>query len=378
MKNKRILQLGKFFPIRGGVEKVMYDLMLGLSASGVICDMLCATTENHTSGVFPVNEYSKLIVVPTTLKFAATMVAPAMITTLRKIARNYDLIHIHHPDPMACLALFLSGFTGKVVLHWHSDILKQKKLLILYKPLQNWLIRRADIIVGTTPVYVQESSFLKHVQNKIDFIPIGVLAIEATQNRIDEIRRQYKNKRLIFSLGRLVEYKGYEYLIKAAHLLDDSYHIVIGGKGPLMNTLSELVERLGLVDRVTLLGFVTDEDAAAYFLAADVFCLSSIFKTEAFAIVQIEAMSCGKPIVSTHIPGSGVSWVNQHEFSGIVVPTEDPIALSFALQRIFKEGNLYENLSIGSLRRYQSNFTRECMINKAFAIYDRVFAQTKI
>jgi rhamnosyl/mannosyltransferase len=82
------------------------------------------------------------------------MVSPAMVSHLRMIASEYDIIHVHHPDPMAALALRLSGYQGKVVLHWHSDIVKQKKLLSLYLPLQKWLIRRADLIVGTTPVYL--------------------------------------------------------------------------------------------------------------------------------------------------------------------------------------------------------------------------------
>lgn len=95
------------------------------------------------------------------------MLSPAMIFRLRKINKEYDIIHIHHPDPMACLALFLSGYKGPVVLHWHSDILKQKMLLKLYSPLQNWLLRRAKVIVGTTPVYVQESPFWKTYSAKL-------------------------------------------------------------------------------------------------------------------------------------------------------------------------------------------------------------------
>ena len=103
----KVLQLGKFYPVRGGVEKVMYDLMLGLSERQICCDMLCASTENFPDGIVPVNSYAKVIVVPTKIKLAATMLAPSMISMLRKIANNYDIIHIHHPDPMATLALFL-------------------------------------------------------------------------------------------------------------------------------------------------------------------------------------------------------------------------------------------------------------------------------
>lgn len=150
----KILELGKFYPIRGGVEKVMWDITNGVSQRGVDCDMLCACEEPQ---VISLNEHGRVICVRSLKKVAATMIAPAMISWLRKHRKEYDVIHIHHPDPMACLALFLSGYKGRVILHWHSDILKQKTLMKFYKPLQSWLIRRADSIVGTTPVYVAES-----------------------------------------------------------------------------------------------------------------------------------------------------------------------------------------------------------------------------
>lgn len=372
----KILQLGKFYPIRGGVEKVMYDLMMGLSKRQIHCDMLCASTEDHPAGVRQLNAYARLIVVPTQVKAAATMLAPAMIGKLRKIGNQYDMIHIHHPDPMACLALFLSGYKGKVVLHWHSDILKQKVLLKAYAPLQKWLINRADKIIGTTPVYVRESPFLAKVQDKTDFLPIGIEPVVAEGGLVELIRRRYPGKKLIFSLGRLVEYKGYAYLIQAAAELDDSYHIVIGGKGPLKEELEALIARLGVENRVTLYGFMSDEEVAAYFKACHVFCLSSIWKTEAFAIVQIEAMSCGKPVVSTHIPGSGVSWVNADGESGKVVQIEDGHALAQGIQKVCRANN-YERLAQGSRARYEALFTEEKMIDRCVELYNEVLSEDK-
>src|SRR5690606_11020258 len=104
----------------------------------------------------------------------------------------------------------------------------------------------------------------------------------------EDIKSEYLNKKIIFSLGRLVEYKGYEYLIKSAKFLDDSYQILIGGKGPLQEELQQLIDENNLNARVKLLGFMTDEQVTAYYQVCDLFCLSSILKTEAFAIVQIE------------------------------------------------------------------------------------------
>ena len=119
----------------------------GIKYLGVQLGDDSAEKRNWEGVVEKLNEHAKLICCHTLFKLAATMISPAMIWKLRKMRKQYDVIHVHHPDPMACLALFCSGFKGKVVLHWHSDILKQKLLLKFYQPLQNWLIRRADVIV---------------------------------------------------------------------------------------------------------------------------------------------------------------------------------------------------------------------------------------
>lgn len=365
----KILQLGKFYPIRGGVEKVMYDLMVGLSERQVHCDMLCASTEDYPSGDIILNAFATLMIVPTKLKIAATMLSPQLITRLRKVAKKYDIVHIHHPDPMATLALYLSGYKGKVVLHWHSDILKQKQLLLLYAPLQRWLIHRADSIVGTSPVYVKESPFLSAVQHKVEYIPIGIEPVERHIEGVQQIREKFRNRKIIFSLGRLVAYKGYEFLIKAAQMLAEDVHVVIGGKGPLKDELVTLIRTLGLEDKVTLIDFIPQEQVASYFHAADIFCLSSTLKTEAFAIVQIEAMSCGKPVVSTQIPGSGVSWVNKHEESGFTVPIADTQALGVAINRILNDGDRRQELSKGAKERYSALFTRKAMVDKSLLLY---------
>ncbi|TDQ77996.1 rhamnosyl/mannosyltransferase [Sphingobacterium yanglingense] len=378
MNSMKILQVGKFYPIRGGVEKVMYDLTLGLSNEEVYCDMLCASTEGYPQGVTQLNDFARLIVVKTQLKLAATMLAPAMISTLRRIAKDYDIIHVHHPDPMAALALYCSGYKGKVIMHWHSDILNQKKLMKLYAPLQSWLIRRADLIVGTTPVYVKDSTFLRNVQGKCDYVPIGIEPFALQSDKAEAIKQQFKGKKIIFSLGRLVPYKGYEYLVRAAALLTTDVQIVIGGTGPLMDELKALAEELGVKDKVTFLGFVSDEDVPAYYEACDCFCLSSVWKNEAFAIVQLEAMSLGKPVISTAIPGSGVSWVNQHLKSGIVVPVADEVALSAGINKLLSNDLLYSELSEGSRARYEQLFRREKMVSKTNEIYCKLLLQNNV
>ncbi|MBQ8463083.1 MAG: glycosyltransferase [Prevotella sp.] len=368
----RILQLGKFYPVQGGVEKVMYDLLVGLSEKGIPCDMLCAHVETGKEELIEVTPQNKVICVKTLVKKYATMISPQMITMLRRIAPQYDIIHVHHPDPMAALALWLSGYKGKVVLHWHSDIVKQKFLLSLYQPLQNWLIRRADLVVGTTPVYIAQSPCLAGVQQKCTYLPIGIEPIVPDAAAVERIRQQYEGKKIIFSLGRLVHYKGYRYLVDAARYLDDNYVVLIGGSGELHDELQAQINRHNLNDRVKLLGRVSGDDLAAYYGACDVYCLSSVMKTEAFAIVQIEAMSCGKPVVCCNIKGSGVPWVNRDGESGLVVEPESAEALADAIRRLTDDSALYQQLSAGAKSRYEQLFRKEKMISRCCELYQQL------
>lgn len=393
----RILQIGKFYPIRGGVEKVMWDIADGLNARGVACDILCADAE-HTGKWREKDFYGsgRCLIAPALGKMAATMISPAMVGWLRKHCGEYDIVHVHHPDPMACLALRLSGYKGKVVLHWHSDILKQKFFLKLYKPLQGWLVRRADRIVCTSPNYAEGSEALKDVQGKVAVIPIGVDPVRTDEEGAERIRRRLtgeperqgttggpngepkaepgrepaRRKKLVFSLGRLVGYKGYSYLVEAASKLSDDYVLVIGGEGPLRSELESQIAALGLKDKVFLTGRIADEELPAWFNACDVFCLSSIWKTEAFAIVQIEAMSCAKPVVATKIKGSGVSWVNADGESGINVEPEDPEGLAEAIMRVCGEG--YKGYCTRARMRYETKFTRKGMIDNCLKLYETV------
>lgn len=366
----KILHLGKFYPIYGGVEKVMYDLTCGLSERGVHTDMMCVAQD---AGPFrrQLNPYGQLIGCRSWGKLCATMISPGLVATLKRECGKYDIIHVHHPDPMAAVALWLSGYKGRVILHWHSDILKQKFILHFYKPLQRWLINRAETIICTTPAYQQGSQFLKDVQEKCRVLPIGIEPFNAPpEQTVEGIRAAYGERKIIFSLGRLVGYKGFQYLVESARHLPDDYVVVIGGTGPLRRDLEALIERWDLHNKVKLIGFVADDDLPAYYAACDLFCLSSVQKTEAFGIVQIEAMAFGKPVVATKIPESGVSWVNAHGESGINVEPEDSKALAEAFLQILSDPEAYRNFSLRAYQRYLNLFTKERMINTCLGIYE--------
>ena len=345
---------------------MMWDLTANLPPAGIPCDMLCAILrEDGGSRVIDLPGGGRVFCVSALTKLAATMISPAMVRWLRRHTGDYDLIHIHHPDPMAALALRLSGFKGKVVLHWHSDILSQKMFLRLYRPLQRWLIGRADKIVGTSPVYVEQSPWLEGYRQKCTYVPIGIAPVPPANPAA--IRAKYPCEKLILSIGRLVPYKGYRYLVEAAKFLPDGWKVVIGGTGPLCGDLMLQIRSLGLEGKVILPGYIPQEDIPAWFAACDVFVLSSVMKTEAFGIVQLEAFSCGKPVVATRIPGSGVSWVNADGESGRNVPPCDAGALAAALKETVAGA---DSLGQGARRRFERMFTIDNMITQIKKVYE--------
>ncbi len=367
----KVLQLGRFYPPSvGGTQTAIRNIREGLVARGVECDVLCcgdtfsSVTERADGGaIYRAGSFGV---------FLSTSLSPAIVLTLRKIASRYDVIQIHHPDPMATLALFLADTKAKIIVHWHSDIVRQKLGLKLFAPLQTWLLNTAAHIIVTTPMYAR-SRFLQAVRNKIAVIPLGIETDPPPPDSqiAQRIGSRHAGKFLVFALGRAVYYKGFEYLIKAASQLDEHTHIVIGGSGPLLDELRNLAKRLGLSKRVFLPGALSSREVAAYYAACDVFCLSSTHASEAFGIVQLEAMKFGKPIIATTIAGSGVSWVNANMVSGVNVAPCSPDALATAIKALAATPSLRKRLGRQGRRRLQDLFSRERMCVKMHEMYLR-------
>ena len=204
--------------------------------------------------------------------------------------------------------------------------------------------------------------------------PFGI-ALEAFDRcdpqSIAAVRQQYGD-RIIVSVGRLVYYKGFEYLIRA--MTEVQGKLLIIGDGPLRNRLRELVSELGLGDRVHFLGRVSHETLVACYHSSVAFVLPSVARSEAFGIVQIEAMAAGIPVVNTQLD-SGVPFVSVHEKTGLTVPPGDPHALAGAINRLLADKNLAESLGKAAGQRARQEFSLQTMVSKTLALYEAVRAQ---
>jgi len=350
----KVLQFGKFFPPDiGGMETFMFDLTEELSRK-IKCDVLCSNSKNKTL----VEKRDNYIVTRAASlgRILSTSLSPAMIYQLKMIGNNYDVIHMHLPDPMAALAFFLVRPKSKLVLHWQSDIVRQKFLLKIYEPLQYWLLKRADRIIATSPKYATDSIYLDKYKNKCVIISLGINPnkLTADNEKVAATKNKYRDKPIILFVGRLIYYKGIEYLVEAMRDVD-GYLLIIGG-GPLKDKIRDLIEKLALTKKVFLLGRIEDDDLGSYYKACDLLCLPSIHKSEAYGLVQLEAMNFGKPVVSTIIKGSGVDWVNQSDITGLTVEPKNPKALAGALNKIIQDPGRGKILGQNGKTRFEREF----------------------
>jgi glycosyltransferase involved in cell wall biosynthesis len=365
-----VIHLSKFYkPYSGGLESVVADIAEGIINYEV--SVLAADPDNLNKSE-SINGV-KVIRSKELMNIASTSIAPGYIFDVIKSCKN-NIIHVHLPNPMANIALFCAFLCGRdisnIVVHWHSDIVKQQGLLKLYQPLQTWLLNKAKKIIVTSQNYLDSSEPLQPFLNKCEVIPIGIDSIEnrVDSNLVDSIKAKYKDKKIVFSLGRHIYYKGFEYLIEAARNVEGAVFL-IGGKGPDTESYSQKICEYGLQDKVFLIGRVEDDDLPSYYAAADVFAFPSIEKSEAFGVVQLESMSVGTPIVATDIQGSGVPWVNKHMISGLVCKPKNSADLAIVLNKILDDSELHQKLSHGAKQRYTELFTKEKMIMKIESIY---------
>lgn len=367
VKTLKILHLGKLCPPNeGGMELFSYDLLEYLNKKGIEADLLCFD-ELKKQGIF---RNFKYFACKMNIKLNSAPLSYDFVKTFKKIVNNYDIIHIHSPNP---LAEILSLFTNKkIVIHWHSDIVKQKISYMLYKPVQQKILQKAVKIIATSPQYLNSSEQIANYKDKSVVIPLSLnpqRLERENQNEYEKINHKIKNKKVVLSVGRLVEYKGFEYLIEASKYLNDDTVVFITGGGPLYKALSQKIHDLNLQDKVFLLGRV--DSISVFMKNCDLFCLPSVTRNEAFGLVLLEALYFGKPLVTTNVKGSGMNFVNKHSETGFVVPPKNPKALSEAINKILYDNVLYQKFSENALNRFR-DFEIDSIGEKLINLYQNL------
>lgn len=352
----RILQVGKYyFPEPGGIEDHLRGLcrfLLGKVDLRVIVSNTGRRNLSEDVEGVPVIRAGRL------LEAFSTPLCPSLPYLVRRW--RADIIHLHLPNPMGHAALLGMPRGTRLILTWHSDIVKQKFLLRAYEPILKSLLRRADLVITTSPNYLEYSSYLRAVREKCQVVPLGVdpgrFAKESVSSTCVSAIRSRFGSRIVLFVGRLIYYKGVTHLIEAMQFV--KAQLLLVGTGRDEAELRQQVNRLGLASRVQFLGAVPADQLPAYYRSCDAFVLPSVAPSEAFGIVQLEAMASAKPVVSTDLP-TGVPWVNKNGETGIVVPTGDPVALARALNSLFSDPGRAAEMGRCGESRVRSEFTVE-------------------
>lgn len=376
----RVLHFGRFYNDRfGGAERHVATLLPGLMERGVEVANIVANDhfakEVTSPDGYPIYKMPSLGVV------SSTALCPTMPLFARRLCeeQQFDIAHLHFPDPLTHLVTFALPRSVKIVICWHSDIVRQQRMLKIYRPFLEKTVKRADAIIAATPKHFSSSSQMGTVSDKSrqHVIPFGIdyTPFENPHNIVegDRIRNRYFGRKIIFALGRHVYYKGFEYLIRAMAKLDDAV-LLLGSSGPLTESLKALASDILPPGRMEFLGRIPDGQLASYYHACDVFCMPSVQPSEAFGLVQLEAMACGKPVVCCEL-NNGVTYVNQHEQTGLVVPPADPTALAEVLRRLFANPAEAQRFGATGKRRAYEHFEISSMCDKTIDVYRRILAE---
>ncbi len=371
----KVLQLSKFYPPdHGGIEAVARDLSAGFVRQGVQVRVLCAhkrrvhSEERDALGV-------QVTRVASWGMWLSTSMAPGLVRQLWRHRQEPDIVHVHMPDPLAALAVWCARPRGRVVLHWHSDVVRQRLARFVYGPLERWLLRRADAVVATSQAYADSSARLRTVAAKVVVIPIGTPAPPPVDpRRVDRLRRRHGGRRIVFALGRMTYYKGWDVLVDAVGRLPPDVVVVVGGGGPELPAYRALATRAGVDDRLSFVGPLSATSVEAYFSLASVFCMPSTVRAEAFGVAALEAMARACPVVATDIPGSGLGWLVQHDVNGLLVPVRDAAALAHALSELLADPARAARLGAAGRARWAEHLSAETMADRMVALYQRLLA----
>jgi rhamnosyl/mannosyltransferase len=352
----------------GGVEQVIDQIARGTAILG-IKNIVLALSRSPSDHPTPLHGY-ELITSKRNFELASNGFSWQSIGLFKELAAKADLIHYHFPWPFADLVHQLVAPKKPTVLTYHSDIVRQKLLLQLYRPLRQQFLKSVDHVVATSPNYLQTSSVLPVFADKISVIPIGL--DDQTYPKPDkDLVEYYKGlfgERFFLFIGAFRYYKGLKFLIEAARKV--RYPIVIVGSGPIEGELKADAQRYGL-NNIFFAGQVSEENKSALLEASYGVIFPSHLRSEAFGVTLLEGAMFGKPLISCEI-GTGTTYVNIDQETGLVTPPSDSNALAKAMGWLWTHPKEAKEMGQRAHARYKALFTAKKMAQSYFDLYQKL------
>jgi glycosyltransferase involved in cell wall biosynthesis len=364
-----VLHVGKYYPpARGGMEQVLATLCQAtqqrIDNRVLVFSDAKWTTHEVVDGI-PVTRLATVALA------RSTPIATEMIGALR--AADVDLIVLHEPNPWALVAMTLARPKPPLAVWYHSEVVRPAlQYALFYHPWVRVVYRRASRIIVSSPLLGQHARALQPYRDRLAVIPFGIDASQwtptsAIARRAAQIRAAHAGRPLVLFTGRMVEYKGAGVLLRA--LAGTDVDAVLAGDGPQRASLISLARTLGVESRVALPGEISQDELVALMHAADIFVLPSVNQAEAFGFVQLEAMACGVPVISTRVP-SGVPWVNQDDVTGLVVTPGDVDGLRAAIRALASDPATRQRMGAAGKQRVADEFNLERMGDRAASLFE--------
>ncbi len=383
----RVLHVGKYFPpFAGGMEYFLADLARAQASMGLDVAVLVHDERRGGRGALPVRgEPVAVYRAPSHGRLLYAPVSPAFPAWLARAIRQFrpDLLHLHLPNTSAFAALALPAARRLPwVVHWHSDVvasLIDRRLSLayrLYRPLEQRLLAHSRAVIATSAPYLDSSTALAPWTERCVAIPLGldparIPKPDATALAQAETLWGSSGARVL-AVGRLTYYKGHEVLIRAAAERTDT-RVLIVGTGDLAQRLAALARTLGLEHRVGFTGYLPETLLNALLATCDLLCLPSIERTEAFGLVQLEAMRFGKPVLVSDIAGSGTGWVVRRAGNGLLARPSDPGSLAQGLNALLGDPAQRQRLGDAGRRALEREFGIRPVAERITDVYRGMF-----
>jgi rhamnosyl/mannosyltransferase len=390
----QVCHLGKFYPpATGGIERHVQALARAQAEMGAKVRVVCINHLNGDGrdvtwsryGMTRTIEDTDGAVRVTRLGRSASVARFDVIPGLPRLLMDLqyspvDIVHLHMPNPTMLLTLACLRLSKPLVVTHHSDVISQRWLVHIMRPLKKIVYRRAAALIATSQAYVEGSPVLQRYRDKVAIVPMGIDLAPFAEPSAEALREAANWRRqlcgdgpLWLSVGRCVYYKGQHTAIAALRRLPG--RLLVIGEGPLVRTLQKQASDQGVEDRVVFAGRASEAQLAGAYLAATALLFTSTARSEAYGLAQIEAMAAGCPVINTKIAGSGVDWVSKHGESGLTVEVDNPTSVAAAARRLLDEPGLRGRLSAGARRRALELFGREKMAERSLDLYARVLRE---
>ncbi|HTZ18582.1 MAG TPA: glycosyltransferase [Dissulfurispiraceae bacterium] len=352
----------------GGIEQAIFQLCLGTTRRGVenhivyLSDRRRVKIEQRPEG--------KVYRLPKDFEIASTGISSSLLRHFKLIADRVDIINYHFPWPFGDVLHLLTASAKPAVITYHSDIIRQKKLAYLYRPLMKWFLSNVRSIIATSPNYFATSSILKRYQEKVRIIPIGLdekSYPDVSAERVDYFQNIVGRDFFLF-IGVLRYYKGLHILLDA--IRSTNLPVVIVGAGLIEKELKAKAKREG-ISNVHFFGYLPDEDKVALLSLCKALVFPSHMRAEAFGVSLLEGAMFGKPLISCDI-GTGCSYINLDGVTGLVVAPGDAKALRNAMIWMKTHPDACEKMGGNARERFEQLFTADITTPQYMELYSEV------